>query len=63
MVYGQWTSDGINETDVFLEPEEWDLAVPGNEDWEYYIYNGVEYDSQSEVLHEILENKLKLQIS
>ena len=63
MVYGQWTSDGINETDVFLEPEEWNLAIPGNEDCEYYIYNGVEYDSQSEVLQEILENKLKLQNS
>ena len=62
-VYGQWTSDGECETDVYLESEEWDLAVPGNKDCEFYIYKGVKYDSQEDALQLILEEKIKSQLN
>ena len=59
MVFGQWTGDGEIEDDVWLTDEEWDLAVPGDEDESFYIYDGEEYEVQEDALEEILDKKLQ----
>ena len=59
MVFGQWTGDGEIEGDVWLTDEEWDLAVPGDEDESFYIYDGNEYEVQEDALEEILDKKLQ----
>lgn len=59
MVFGQWTGDGEIEDDVWLTDEEWKLAVPGDEDETFYIYNGEEYECEEEILDIILDNKIK----
>lgn len=58
-VFGQWTGDGEIEDDVWLTDEEWDLAVPGDEDGSYYTYEGKEYECEEEILDIILDNKIK----
>lgn len=59
MVFGQWTGDGEIEDDVWLTDEEWDLAVPGDEDESFYIYDGIEYEVQEDALEDILDKKLQ----
>lgn len=59
MVFGQWTSDGEIEDDVWLTDEEWELAVPGNEDESFYTYEGKEYECKEEILDIILDKKLQ----
>ena len=59
MVFGQWYGDGEIEGDVWLTDEEWDLAVPGDEDESFYIYDGNEYEVQENALEEILDKKLQ----
>lgn len=59
MVFGQWTSDGEIEDDVWLTDEEWELAVPGDEEGSYYTYEGKEYECVEEVLDIILDKKLQ----
>lgn len=59
MVFGQWTSDGETEEDVWLTDEELDLIVPGDEDASFYIYDGEEYEVQEDALEEILDKKLQ----
>lgn len=59
MLFGQWTGDGEIEDDVWLTDEEWELAVPGDEDGSYYTYEGKEYEVQEDALEEILDNKIK----
>ncbi len=59
MIFGQWTSDGETEEDVWLTDEEWELAVPGDEDHSYYTYEGEEYEVQEEILDIILDKKLR----
>lgn len=59
MAFGQWTGDGEIEDDVWLTDEEWVLAVPGDEDESFYIYDGEEYETQEDALEEILDNKIK----
>ena len=62
MVFGQWTSDGETEEDVWLTDEEWELAVSGDEDESFYIYERKEYEVQEEALEEILNKKIKERI-
>ena len=59
MVFGQWTGDGEIEDDVWLTDEEWELAVPVDEDGFYYTYEGKEYECEEEILDIILDNKIK----
>ena len=58
MIFGQWSGDGEIEGDVWLTDEEWNLAVPGDEDESFYIYDGREYEVQEDALEEILEKNL-----
>ena len=60
MLYGKWTEcGGETEKDVWLTYEEWNLAVPGDEDESFYIYDGKEYKVQEDALEEILDKKLQ----
>ena len=59
MVFGQWTGDEETEEDIWLTDEEWELAVPGDEDASFYIYEGQEYEAQEDALKEILDNKIE----
>lgn len=59
MVFGQWTGDGEIEEDVWLTKEEWELAVPGDEDRSYYTYEGQEYEYEEDILDIILDDKIK----
>lgn len=59
MIFGQWFGDGETENNVWLTDEEWDLAVPGDEDGSFYIYDGKEYEVQEDALEEILDKKLQ----
>lgn len=59
MVFGQWSGNGETEKDVWLTDEEWDLAVPGDEDESFYIYDGKEYEVQEDALEDILNKKLQ----
>ena len=59
MIFGQWFGDGETENNVWLTDEEWDLAVPGDEDESFYIYDGEEYEVQEDALEEILDKKLQ----
>lgn len=59
MVFGQWTGNGEIEEDVWLTEEEWELAVPGDENNSYYTYEGKEYEYVEEILDIILDNKVK----
>ena len=59
MVFGEWTGNGETENDVWLTDEEWELAVPGDEDGSYYTYEGKEYECEEEVLDIILDKKLQ----
>lgn len=59
MLFGQWSSDGETEEDVWLTDEEWNLVVPGDEDEPFYIYKGQEYEAQEDALEEILNKKLQ----
>lgn len=59
MIFGQWSGDGETKNDVWLTDEEWDLAVPGDEDGSFYIYDGREYEVQEDALEDILNKKLQ----
>lgn len=58
MIFGQWSGDRETEENVWLTDEEWDLAVPGDEDGSFYIYDGKEYEVQEDALEEILDKKV-----
>lgn len=57
-IHGKFVfNDGLLD-DYCLTDEDIDLAVPGNEDEDFYIYEGEEYECREEILEQILQDKI-----